>query len=42
MGDQPGAASLVTPHLDFYDIPAIDPAVTSISDWFARHLGTGK
>jgi hypothetical protein len=32
-----------TPHLDFYDIPvAIDLAVTSISDWFARHLGTGK
>jgi hypothetical protein len=29
-----------TPHLDFYDQPAaIDPAVTAITDWFARHLG---
>jgi fermentation-respiration switch protein FrsA (DUF1100 family) len=31
-----------TPHLDFYDNPAaIDPAVTSVTDWFARHLGPG-
>jgi fermentation-respiration switch protein FrsA (DUF1100 family) len=31
-----------TPHLDFYDKPAaIDPAVISITDWFARHLGPG-
>jgi fermentation-respiration switch protein FrsA (DUF1100 family) len=29
-----------TPHLAFYDDPAaIDPAVVSITDWFARHLG---
>lgn len=28
-----------TPHLDFYDVPsAIDPAVTDITGWFARHL----
>ena len=26
----------------FYDNPAaIDPAVTSVTDWFARHLGPG-
>jgi fermentation-respiration switch protein FrsA (DUF1100 family) len=31
-----------TPHLAFYDVPsAIDPAVTQIIDWFARHLGPG-
>jgi uncharacterized protein len=31
-----------TPHLAFYDNPAaIDPAATSITDWFARHLGPG-
>ncbi|MEC3956842.1 alpha/beta fold hydrolase [Nocardia sp. CDC153] len=31
-----------TPHLSFYDVPeAIDPAVTQITDWFARHLGPG-
>ncbi len=31
-----------TPHLDFYDNPAaIDSAVTSVTDWFARHLGPG-
>lgn len=31
-----------TPHLSFYDDPgAIDPAVTDLTDWFARHLGPG-
>jgi fermentation-respiration switch protein FrsA (DUF1100 family) len=31
-----------TPHMDFYDKPAaIEPAVSSITDWFARHLGPG-
>ncbi|MCO6005401.1 alpha/beta hydrolase [Actinoallomurus purpureus] len=31
-----------TPHLSFYDDPAaIDPTVTSLTDWFARHLGPG-
>jgi hypothetical protein len=29
-----------SPHLEFYDNPAvIDSAVTSVTDWFARHLG---
>jgi fermentation-respiration switch protein FrsA (DUF1100 family) len=32
-----------TPHLDFYDNPAvIDSAVTSVTDWYARHLGPGS
>lgn len=31
-----------TPHLTFYDDPAaIDPTVTSVTDWLARHLGPG-
>ena len=31
-----------TPHLAFYDDPtAIDPTVTGITDWLARHLGPG-
>jgi fermentation-respiration switch protein FrsA (DUF1100 family) len=31
-----------TPHLSFYDDPvAIDSTVIEITDWFARHLGTG-
>jgi uncharacterized protein len=29
-----------SPHLEFYDNPdVIDSAVTSVTDWFARHLG---
>jgi hypothetical protein len=31
-----------TPHLDCYDNPAaVGSAVTSVTDWFARHLGPG-